>query len=137
MSAIPGHLMAEFRETFLFAAEASGLDAGIEAVARAGAAFLRRPACTSLPAIIRKIADYNGIDPTTFVHGGRERTASHARQVGMWILHQLGYSLHEIGRSFAGKDHTTVLYGIRTVERDPKRLELARSILDGLKVQHG
>lgn len=38
-----------------------------------------------------------------------------ARQIGMYLANQLGYSLPEIGRRFGGRDHVTVLYACRKI----------------------
>ncbi len=51
---------------------------------------------------------------------GRRRTAriSHARQVAMWLARKLTTcSLQEIGLQFGGRDHGTILHGVRTIDR--------------------
>lgn len=40
------------------------------------------------------------------------------RQVAMWLVKRLTkHSLPEIGRRFQGRDHTTILHGVRKIER--------------------
>lgn len=50
----------------------------------------------------------------------RMRTVSLPRQVAMFKLHQLGYSLVEIGKIF-NKDHTTVIHAVRKIEKQKDR----------------
>lgn len=51
---------------------------------------------------------------------GRRRTAriSHARQVAMWLARKLTTcSLQEIGLQLGGRDHGTILHGVRAIDR--------------------
>ena len=51
---------------------------------------------------------------------GRRRLArvAHARQVAMWLARELTQcSLKEIGQSFGGRDHGTVLHGDRAIRK--------------------
>lgn len=55
----------------------------------------------------------------------RHRQIAMARQMAMYLARRLTYmSLPEIGRSFGGYDHTTVLWSVRKVEslyeKEPK-----------------
>ena len=58
----------------------------------------------------------------------RARSLSRARQVAYFLGHEQGYTLPRIGRSVGGRDHTTVLHGLRLVARvareDPDLAEL-------------
>ena len=51
-----------------------------------------------------------------------------ARHLTWWLCRQRGLSLSTIGR-YAGRDHTTVMSGVRRVERDPVMVMVARSLL--------
>lgn len=47
----------------------------------------------------------------------RAREVARPRQVAMYLAKQLtGNSLHEIGRRFGGRDHTTVIHAVRQIE---------------------
>ena len=50
---------------------------------------------------------------------GRNRTpaVSRRRRLAMWLLRQRGYSLKAIGRILE-RDHSTVIHGLRLVQRD-------------------
>ena len=56
------------------------------------------------------------------VSSRRARAVVGPRHVAMYLAKQLTTrSLPEIGRKFGGRDHTTVMYGIRRIEeRRPK-----------------
>ena len=47
----------------------------------------------------------------------RVRTYARPRQVAMYLAKQLtSRSLPEIGRRFGGRDHTTVMHGVKRIE---------------------
>ncbi|HAQ46692.1 MAG TPA: chromosomal replication initiator protein DnaA, partial [Rhodobacter sp.] len=47
----------------------------------------------------------------------RLRTIARPRQVAMYLAKQLTpRSLPEIGRRFGGRDHTTIIHGVRKIE---------------------
>ncbi|MBA4326380.1 MAG: chromosomal replication initiator protein DnaA, partial [Rhodobacter sp.] len=47
----------------------------------------------------------------------RLRTIARPRQVAMYLSKQLTpRSLPEIGRRFGGRDHTTIMHGVRKIE---------------------
>lgn len=58
----------------------------------------------------------------------RARVLSRARQVAYLLGHEQRYSLARIGRAVGGRDHTTVLHGLRLVTRlareDPDLAEM-------------
>ena len=47
----------------------------------------------------------------------RVRTIARPRQIAMYLAKQLTpRSLPEIGRRFGGRDHTTIMHGVRRIE---------------------
>jgi len=63
----------------------------------------------------------------------RTKAVAFPRQIAMYLARQLTHaSLSEIGRTFGGKDHTTVLHAVDKiqvlVQEDPK----LRKTIDGL-----
>lgn len=68
--------------------------------------------------IIFAVGQYFNI-PTRDLKGPyRTANIAHARQVAFFLARKLtSRSLPEIGRQFNGRDHTTVLHGIRKIER--------------------
>lgn len=64
---------------------------------------------------------------------------AHPRQRFMWVVRKAkpNASLPEIGRRFGGRDHTTILHGIRKVESrllaGPEEGEKVKALLDALQ----
>ena len=76
--------------------------------------FVRHPSCMSIQYLV---ADHFGIDPREMSSSRRLRAAARARQVAMYLIRRhTGASLPDIGRRMGGRDHTTVMHGIRRVE---------------------
>ena len=67
--------------------------------------------------IQRKVAEHYNIRLSDLVGPKRVRTIARPRQIGMYLAkHLTTRSLPEIGRRFGGRDHTTIMHGIRKVE---------------------
>ncbi len=67
--------------------------------------------------IQRKVAEYFNIRLSDMLGPKRTRTIARPRQVAMFLSKELtSRSLPEIGRRFGGRDHTTILHGVRKVE---------------------
>ncbi len=67
--------------------------------------------------IQRKVAEYYNIRLSDMLGPKRTRTIARPRQVAMYLSKELtSRSLPEIGRRFGGRDHTTILHGVRKVE---------------------
>lgn len=67
--------------------------------------------------IQRQVADYYNIRMSDIIGPKRLRTYARPRQVAMYLAkHLTSRSLPEIGRRFGGRDHTTVMHGVRRIE---------------------
>ena len=67
--------------------------------------------------IQRKVSEHYNIRLSDMIGPKRVRTIARPRQVAMYLAKQLTTrSLPEIGRSFGGRDHTTVMHGVRKIE---------------------
>lgn len=67
--------------------------------------------------IQRKVSEYYSIRLSDMIGPKRVRTFARPRQVAMYLCKQLtSRSLPEIGRRFGGRDHTTVMHGVRRIE---------------------
>ncbi len=95
--------------------------------AQLAAAGIRTPDGASSPRIYmvtlaELMAAYHGVSVTQLRGPDRARSVSHPRQHFMWVARQhiVGdrhrWSLPEIGRFLGGRDHTTVLHGVRAHE---------------------
>ena len=89
--------------------------------------------------IQRKVAEHYNIRMSDMIGPKRQRSIARPRQVAMWLAKRLTTrSLPDIGRRFGGRDHTTVMHGVRKIdelrESDPQiaeDLELLRRALEG------
>ncbi len=67
--------------------------------------------------IQRKVSEHYNIRLSDMIGPRRMRTLARPRQIAMYLSKQLtSRSLPEIGRSFGGRDHTTVMHGVRKIE---------------------
>lgn len=74
------------------------------------------PARTTL--VLRIVGNKYGFSPAQIKGQSRIAPLCFARQVAFWILRQGNrYSLPEIGRRIGYRDHTSVLHGVRKIDR--------------------
>ncbi len=67
--------------------------------------------------IQRKVSEHYNIRLSDMIGPRRMRTLARPRQIAMYLAKQLtSRSLPEIGRRFGGRDHTTVMHGVRRIE---------------------
>jgi chromosomal replication initiator protein len=71
----------------------------------------------SVEEIQRKVSDHYNIRLSDMIGPKRLRSYARPRQVAMYLCKQMtSRSLPEIGRRFGGRDHTTVMHGVRRIE---------------------
>ena len=88
--------------------------------------------------IQRKVSDHYNIRLSDLIGPKRLRNFARPRQIAMYLSKQLtSRSLPEIGRRFGGRDHTTVMHGVRRIEELKQKdsqlaedLELLRRALE-------
>src|SRR6056297_439337 len=93
----------------------------------------------SVEEIQRKVSDHYNIRLSDMIGPKRLRAFARPRQVAMYLCKQMtSRSLPEIGRRFGGRDHTTVMHGVKRIEelriQDAQiadDLELLRRTLEG------
>lgn len=67
--------------------------------------------------IMKKVCEYYNIRMTDMVSPRRSRSIARPRQMAMYLAKKLTpRSYPEIGRKFGGRDHTTILHGVRKIE---------------------
>ena len=89
--------------------------------------------------IQRKVSDHYNIRLSDLIGPKRVRTFARPRQVAMYLAKTMtSRSLPEIGRRFGGRDHTTIMHGVRKIEELKQQdsqiaddLELLRRSLEG------
>ncbi|HEY1095983.1 MAG TPA: chromosomal replication initiator protein DnaA [Alphaproteobacteria bacterium] len=71
----------------------------------------------TLPHIQQIVATHYGLDVADILSAKRDRRLAQPRQIAMYLAKQLtALSLPDLGRAFGGRDHTTVLHGVRKIE---------------------
>src|SRR6056297_487739 len=71
----------------------------------------------SVEEIQRKVSDHYNIRLSDMIGPKRLRAFARPRQVAMYLCKQMtSRSLPEIGRSFGGRDHTTVMHGVKKID---------------------
>lgn len=83
------------------------------------------PARMTIRYIQDEVAQFYGIKPDYLRQpdrlGSREPRISHPRQMAMVLSREFTkFSLPDIGRHFGGRDHTTVLYALKAVQKRAK-----------------
>ena len=80
--------------------------------------------------IINQVSDVFGVTHQEIVGKSRRMEIVQARQVAMYLCRNLlDASLSSIGISFGGRDHTTVIHAIKTIEqKGPKNPNLNKTI---------
>lgn len=72
----------------------------------------------SIEEIQKKVAEHFNIKLVEMHSAKRLRTLARPRQIAMYLCKIMTQaSLPEIGRKFGGRDHTTVMHGVKTVEK--------------------
>lgn len=67
--------------------------------------------------IIRETASFYEISPKEIISSRREKWVANARQVAYWLARNMTpRSLPEIAAKVGGRDHTTILAGVRKIE---------------------
>ena len=80
------------------------------------------------------VAKYYNIDKEEFNISRRSNDIAFPRQIAMYLSKQLtGQPLAEIGKSFGGRDHTTVIYAINKIESAMKNNPNTKMIVDNIK----
>ena len=86
--------------------------------------------------VIRAVSVYYGIEMKDIVGPERKRAYAYPRQVAYVLCRELsGASLNRISTQFGNRDHTTVISGIKRVERDncPDEAAAMQIITDRLR----
>ena len=93
-----------------------------------------QPTPVTVDKIIEEVArTYGGITPEDIRSQTRNANISKARQVSMYIVREITQmSMVEIGQTFGGRDHSTVVYAVRQVEKDLKKDPHTKAMVDDI-----
>ena len=83
--------------------------------------------------VIEAVAASEGIGVNDLLGQNRSAKIAVPRQLAMYLLREFNeISLPQIGEMLGGRDHTTIMYGIRKIQEDEKLKRRAESIWHGL-----
>jgi chromosomal replication initiator protein len=91
------------------------------------------------PLILDETAKYFSLSPADLMSKSRSRPLTQARHIAMYLTRECtGLSLLKIGEIFGGRDHTTVLHGIRKVEDEMRARDTTfRQVQDLTRIIRG
>jgi chromosomal replication initiator protein len=113
-----------------------GNEADEESVARAIQDIVKRSNeyIPTPEAILEYISKYYNVDESIIKGQQRNRDATQARQVSMYLIRNMtSLSLDEIGKVFDNRDHSTVLYSIQQVEKKMKQDSSFAEVVKAIK----
>ena len=100
-----------------------------------------QPTPVTVDKIIEEVArTYGNITPEDILSKKRNANISMARQVSMYIVREItDLSMVEIGKTFGGRDHSTVVYATAQVEQrlktDPRTRGIVEDIIKNIRAQ--
>ncbi len=98
-----------------------------------------QPAPVTVDKIIEEVArTFGSITPEDIRSQKRNSNISEARQISMYIVREItDLSMVEIGQTFGGRDHSTVVYATRQVEKrlekDPHTRDIVNDIIKNVR----
>lgn len=78
--------------------------------------------------IVAHVAAHYGIKAADILGERRSKRISEARHVTSWLLRESGRTYPEIGRAL-NRDHTSAMYGVKRIEREPRLYAVAANML--------
>ena len=68
--------------------------------------------------VLRAVAEHFAVEQSDLLGRKRVQEIVYPRQIMMYLLrYLLGHSQSQIGDELGGKDHTTVMHGVRKIEK--------------------
>ena len=88
----------------------------------------------SVEDVVRRVSDTLKIKEKEIVGKSRKQEIVEARQMAMYLCRQvIGSSFANIGVYFGGRDHTTVLHAVKTIEKKRNQDNRTGDLVKGLK----
>ncbi|HEY4716490.1 MAG TPA: chromosomal replication initiator protein DnaA [bacterium] len=81
--------------------------------------------------VLKFVADYFNIKVADMKSARRMRSIAFPRQIAMYIARtKLSYSFPELGEKFGGKDHSTIIHGVKKIEKKIANDDGVKSIVN-------
>lgn len=92
-----------------------------------------QPPVITVEKIIAEVARTFNISPDDIRSQRQDSTTSKCRQISMYVIKETtGLSSGQIGDEFGGKDHSTVLYGVKKIKREMERNSALRNTVEDI-----
>lgn len=90
----------------------------------------------SIESIQKTVADYFDIKTSDMKAKKRSKQIAYPRQIAMYLARELtNATLPEIGERFGGRDHSTVIHACDKIQKDLKRNQNVKNLLNKLSMQ--
>ncbi len=84
--------------------------------------------------IIKAVSEHFQVKVSDLRSGRKHKVIAHPRQVGMYLMRVLTRcSLPDIGLRFGGRDHTTVMYAVKKIEKNVREDVSLRNTIETLR----
>lgn len=88
----------------------------------------------SIEDIVKKVSEVSNLTEIEIVGKSRKMEIAEARQISMYLCRDIiGTSLSNIGVFFGGRDHTTVIHAVKTINRKIKEVERVKKQIDSIR----
>src|SRR5512143_305404 len=85
-------------------------------------------------AILKSVSDHFGVKPADMRSNRKHKVVALPRQVAMYLMRQLTHASYpDIGKRFGGRDHSTVMYGVKMIEKKIKDDVSLRNSVEALR----
>ena len=98
-----------------------------------------QPVPVTIEKIINEVARTYNVSPTEIRGPKRNSAVAAARRTAIYVVREItGMSMEEIGKEFGGRDHSTIVYAMRVMEKDLENDQrLKETVSDIMKNTNG
>ena len=84
--------------------------------------------------VVRRVSEVSNVAENEIVGKSRKMEIAEARQISMYLCRNIiGTSLNNIGVYFGGRDHTTVMHAVKTIDQKQEKIERVGKMVRTLK----
>ena len=92
-----------------------------------------QPIPVTIEKIISEVSRTYNVSPADIRGPKRSGAVANARRVAIYIMREVtGMSMEEIGREFSGRDHSTITYSLKTIDREMKEDQHLKETVDDI-----
>ncbi|MBQ7654157.1 MAG: chromosomal replication initiator protein DnaA [Clostridia bacterium] len=92
-----------------------------------------QPPVITVEKVIAEVARTFNVSPDDIRSSRQDSTTSKCRQIAMYVIKETtGLSSGQIGDEFGGKDHSTVLYGVKKIKKEIERNSSLRNTVEDI-----